>query len=66
VGRGLLSASEDAAQKAGGRMIIAETSCTSVYDPTRSFYERMGYAMEARIKDFYSDGDDLAIFIKRF
>lgn len=66
VGRRLLAASEEAAQKAGGRMIIAETSCTSVYDTTREFYDRMGYTMEARIKDFYSIGDDLAIFIKRF
>jgi len=66
VGRGLLAASEEAAQKAGGRMIIAETSGTVSYEGTRSFYERMGYIMEARIRDFYSVGDDLAIFIKRF
>ena len=66
VGRMLLNVSEEAAQKAGGRMIIAETSCTGAYDATRNFYDRMGYTMEARIKDFYSVGDDLAIFIKRF
>ncbi len=47
-------------------MIIAETSGTVSYEGTRSFYERMGYIMEARIRDFYSVGDDLAIFIKRF
>lgn len=66
VGRRLLTASEEAAQKGGGRMIIAETSCTSSYDATRNFYDRTGYTMEARIKDFYRVGDDLAIFIKRF
>jgi len=66
VGRRLLNVSEEAAQKAGARMIIAETSCTGPYDATRNFYDRMGYTMEACIKDFYSIGDDLAIFIKRF
>jgi GNAT superfamily N-acetyltransferase len=66
VGRRLLSASEEAARQAGGRMIIAETSGTPHYEPTRNFYLGMGYTMEAHIKDFYSEGDDLAIFIKRF
>jgi len=66
VGRRLLAASEEAARKAGGRMIIAETSGTSHYEPTRNFYLGMGYSMEATVKDFYSEGDDLAIFIKRF
>ena len=66
VGRRLLTASEEGARQAGGRMIIAETSGTSPYEPTRNFYLGMGYTMEASIKDFYKQGDDLAIFIKRF
>lgn len=66
VGRRLLTASEDAARNAGGRMIIAETSGTTHYEPTRKFYLGMGYQIEATIKDFYMEGDDLAIFIKRF
>jgi ribosomal protein S18 acetylase RimI-like enzyme len=65
-GRRLLAASEEAAQKAGARMIIAETSGTSPYDGTRKFYIDTGYIQEATIKDFYIDGDDLAIFVKRF
>ena len=66
VGRRLLVATEEAVGQAGGRMLIAETSGTSHYDGTRKFYLGMGYRMEATIKDFYSEGDDLAIFIKRF
>jgi ribosomal protein S18 acetylase RimI-like enzyme len=66
VGRRLLTASEQAARQAGGRMIIAETSGTAHYEATRNFYLGMGYTMEASIKDFYRAGDDLAIFIKRF
>ena len=46
-------------------MLIAETSGTPHYEPTRKFYLSMGYAIEATIKDFYMLGDDLVIFIKR-
>jgi ribosomal protein S18 acetylase RimI-like enzyme len=66
VGRRLLVATEEAVCKAGGRMLIAETSGTPHYEPTRKFYLGMGYIQEATIKDFYSEGDDLAIFVKRF
>ena len=65
VGRGLITASERAAHEAGGRMLIAETSGTAHYEPTRKFYLGMGYNAEATIKDFYVEGDDLAIFVKR-
>jgi ribosomal protein S18 acetylase RimI-like enzyme len=65
VGHRLLQASEEAAHAAGGRMLIAETSGTAAYAATRAFYVRMGYTAEAVIKDFYSPGDDLFIFIKR-
>lgn len=66
IGRRLLTATEAAVRQAGGRMLIAETSGTPHYEPTRNFYLGMGYNLEANIKDFYSEGDDLAIFIKRF
>ncbi len=64
-GRRLITASEEAVRKMGGRLLIAETSGTSLYEPTRKFYIGMGYANEATIKDFYKEGDDLAIFVKR-
>ena len=66
VGRRLLTAAEKAVCRSGGRMLIAETSGTPDYEPTRKFYLGMGYRVEATIKDFYSEGDDLAIFVKRF
>jgi ribosomal protein S18 acetylase RimI-like enzyme len=65
VGRKLLTATEDLVRAQGGRMLIAETSGTPHYESTREFYVRMGYENEATIKDFYSIGDDLKIFIKR-
>jgi ribosomal protein S18 acetylase RimI-like enzyme len=66
VGRRLLTATEEEVRRAGGRILIAETSGTVDYEPTRKFYLSMGYILEASIKDFYSEGDDLAIFVKRF
>lgn len=66
VGRKLLTASEEAVHRLGGRMLIAETSGTPLYESTRKFYVNMGYTAEAVIKDFYSQGDDLTIFVKRF
>jgi ribosomal protein S18 acetylase RimI-like enzyme len=65
VGRGLLTASEEAVRGMGGRMLIAETSGTPYYEPARKFYFGMGYENEAIIRDFYTPGDDLMIFIKR-
>lgn len=65
VGRRLLTATEEAVRAMGGRMLIAETSGTPHYEPARKFYFAMGYVNEATIKDFYTPGDDLKIFIKR-
>ena len=65
VGRGLLAASEEAVRKLGGRLLVLETSGLPVYEPTRKFYLSTGYTLEATLKDFYSDGDDLVIFTKR-
>jgi len=65
IGRKLITASEEAVREMGGRMLVAETSGTPLYESTRKFYFSMGYENEATIKDFYSSGDDLVIFIKR-
>jgi ribosomal protein S18 acetylase RimI-like enzyme len=65
VGRTLLTTCEEAVRELGGRMLVAETSGTPLYDGTRKFYFGMGYENAAIIKDFYTAGDDLIIFIKR-
>jgi len=49
----------------GGRMVIAETSSLEKYAPTRHFYNRIGYINEARIADFYKEGDGKEFFVKR-
>jgi len=65
VGGALITATEEAVRKMGGRILIAETSGTMEYAPTREFYIRMGYENEASIKDFYKPGDDLKVYTKR-
>jgi D-alanine-D-alanine ligase len=64
VGRKLLAASEEAVRTLGGRLIVLETSGLPAYEPTRKFYLATGYTLEATLKDFYKDGDDLVIFTK--
>jgi ribosomal protein S18 acetylase RimI-like enzyme len=64
VGRLLLDWVEKEICKMGGRLIVVETSGLEKYAPTRRFYLATGYILEATLKDFYKDGDDLVIFTK--
>ncbi len=64
VGRRLLAATEEAIRTLGGRLLVLETSGLPTYVPTRNFYLTTGYTLEATLKDFYKDGDDLVIFTK--
>jgi ribosomal protein S18 acetylase RimI-like enzyme len=50
--------------KQGGRMLLIETSSQESYGATIRFYERNGYQLAARIKDFYRIGDDKLVFSK--
>lgn len=64
VGSQLLHFIEEHLKAKGGRMLIAETSSTPKYENTRTFYERKGFVLNARIKDYYKPGDDLIIYGK--
>ncbi len=66
-GRGgaLLGHVEDDLRGRGQRLLVVDTSGTPQYDRTRDFYVRCGYAAEARVPDYWSDGDDLVIFVRR-
>lgn len=65
IGKRLLAEAENTVRKAGGRKLFIETSSGETYLPTRKFYIRSGYQEEARIKDFYRDGDDKLIYSQR-
>jgi ribosomal protein S18 acetylase RimI-like enzyme len=64
VGRLLLDWVEKDIRRMGGRLIVVETSGLEKYTPTRRFYLATGYLLEATLKDFYKEGDDLVIFTK--
>ena len=65
IGRALVAAVEEHARALGGRLLVVETSGRDAYAPTRAFYERSGYPEHARIRDFYRDGDDKVLHVKR-
>ncbi|MFO6448467.1 GNAT family N-acetyltransferase [Erythrobacter sp. NE805] len=48
----------------GARVLLVETSGTEGFARTRGFYDMLGYAREARIRDYYAAGDDKVIFRK--
>lgn len=49
---------------AAARRVYIETSSKPQYQPTRAFYERCGYAEEARFADFYAPGDDKVVYVR--
>ncbi|MBN1360407.1 MAG: GNAT family N-acetyltransferase [Sedimentisphaerales bacterium] len=64
IGGALTAFAEKCVAERGGRLIVIETSSREVYLPTRRFYEKLGYAQVARVRDFYGRGDDRVIFTK--
>lgn len=48
----------------GHRVLLVETSGKPEFERTRGFYDMLGYDREARIRDYYADGDDKIIFRK--
>jgi ribosomal protein S18 acetylase RimI-like enzyme len=65
LGRRLLAEAERRITQQGGRQIYIETSGLPTYEPTRTFYDRCGYELEATIRDFYAPGDDKLVYVRR-
>jgi ribosomal protein S18 acetylase RimI-like enzyme len=63
-GQRLLQYVEQDVMCRGGRMVLIETSSQESYGATVRFYERSGYDLAARIRNFYKPGDDKLIFQK--
>ena len=55
---------EEDLRAGGGRLLLVETSALPQYDRTRAFYVKCGYEEEARIRDYWAEGDDLVVFRK--
>ena len=65
VGQSLLQQFEDTAQSNSARLAIIETASDQMFAPAWALYRKMGYGEEARIRDFFDDGLDKLIFLKR-
>ena len=66
VGRALVAGMEHELTREGARLLRVETSGTSEYAATRAFYDRLGFEIGARIRDFYWPGNDLVIYGRYF
>jgi ribosomal protein S18 acetylase RimI-like enzyme len=66
LGRMILDETERLIQKSGGMRIYVDTSQSTKYEATRSFYEHCGYLMLSVLEDFYAPGDGKAVFCKVF
>jgi len=64
IGSALMRHIEDELRREGARVLLVETSGTPDFERTRGFYDMLGYEREARIRDYYSAGDDKIIFRK--
>jgi GNAT superfamily N-acetyltransferase len=65
IGKQLMSYAEYNVEKAGGRLIIVETSSKPSYDDTNNFYRDLGYKEICRITDFYAPKDDKIMYQKQ-
>jgi len=64
LGKQLTARTEEAIRAAGGHRVYIETSSREQYVPTREFYLRIGYQVEAVVEDFYAPGDGKVILVK--
>ena len=64
IGRQLYAAFVARVQALGGRQIRIETSSKEDYAATGGFYERLGFEVAGRLRDFYAEGDDLLVFYR--
>ncbi len=56
---------EDQLRANGHRILIVETSSSEDQSAARSLYLKSGYTHEATIRDFWDDGEDKIVFLKK-
>lgn len=64
-GRKIVAFVEEEVKKRGGRLLVIETSSKESYGTTREFYLRIGCTLAAQLPDYYDEGDDKLIYLKR-
>ncbi len=65
IGEALLRSVESDVSARKGRLLLIATSSTPPLSRTRQFYGKRGYAECGRVPDFYADGDDKVLYVKR-
>jgi GNAT superfamily N-acetyltransferase len=60
----ILKNAEERIRALGGKIVWIETSGRPLYEPTRGFYLRNGYDLEAILRDFYGPGDAKLVYRK--
>ncbi len=63
-GAAMLRRVEEDLRARGQRLLLVDTSASPQYDRTRAFYVKCGYEEEARIRNYWTAGDDLVVFRK--
>jgi ribosomal protein S18 acetylase RimI-like enzyme len=66
IGRKLIAQVEKCVTSYKGRKLFVETSSRAQYSSTRGFYRACGYEEEARLQDYYQQGEDQVVFSKTF
>jgi ribosomal protein S18 acetylase RimI-like enzyme len=64
VGRRLMEAAEHDIAAHNGTLVVVETSSRDDYEPTRRFYDSIGYDSAALIPHYYAPDDDLVVYTK--
>jgi ribosomal protein S18 acetylase RimI-like enzyme len=64
-GRALITAAEEEARAAGGRVMVIYTSSAEKYTAARRLYAGAGFVRTAVVPDYYADGEDLNVYWKR-
>jgi ribosomal protein S18 acetylase RimI-like enzyme len=65
IGRRLMTATETSIEAEHGRLIVVQTSSRPDYEPTRRFYEKIGYDRAAHVPEYYAQNDGLVVFTKQ-
>jgi ribosomal protein S18 acetylase RimI-like enzyme len=60
----ILKNAEERISSMKGKIVWIETSGRPLYAPTRHFYLKNGYELEATLREFYGPGDDKLVYRK--
>lgn len=64
LGTAMMNHLESILRERGDRILLVETSSLAEFENTRRFYEKLGYAKEATVRDFYAQGENKIIYRK--